>query len=84
MCLFLFVCFRAIQTPDVVSYVAAGTIDATKSATIQTFVRNLQFIIMHNKMDFSSVDLHRRCRCTNLTTSPINPQQQIAMCTGCI
>jgi hypothetical protein len=78
-------CAYNVETPDVVSYVASGALlDNAKSAAIHKFVRNLQLVIIHNKMDFAAIDMHRRCRCANLTTSPLDPTQQIATCTGCV
>jgi len=74
-----------VETPDVVSYVASGALmSAEKAAAIQRFVRRMQVIVVHNKMDFASIDMHRRCRCANQTTSPLDPRQQIATCTGCV
>merc|ERR1712232_1163513 len=44
-------------------------------------IKNMQFIIVHNTMDISSVDILRRCSCAS--TEKLK-DSIISTCTGCI
>lgn len=53
--------------------------------TAKEFIKNLQFIILHNTMDLGAVDMVRRCNCASLRVNPTqNSTRMAATCTGCI
>jgi hypothetical protein len=66
--------------PDLVSYLT----DSSKAAQTAQFVRQLQFLVVHNNMDLASVDLLRRCDCMAATTCTVTPSGVASACTGCI
>ena len=49
---------------------------------IKSFSKKLQFIIVHNNMDISSVDMIRRCYCAS--AQPKNENSLASSCLGCI
>lgn len=53
-------------------------------ASLLKFIRGLQVILVHNNMDFASIDLKRRCNCAIVSQSPLNADGVAAACTGCI
>ncbi len=68
--------------PDIVSYFT----DSSKAAATQRFIRNTQFLVVHNTMDIAALDLRRRCHCTVVTGHPgtANSARLAASCAGCI
>jgi len=68
------------QLPNVADYLT----DKAKAPVTREFTRNLQFIIVHNNMDFGALDMVRRCNCMSATTSATSPTGLAASCTGCI
>lgn len=53
------------------------------SKAARQFARDLQFVIVHNHMDFAAIDLARRCQCAVLAP-PGAAKQLTASCTRCI
>ena len=47
-------------------------------------IQHLQFIIVHNNMDFASVDMRRRSQCACLTATQATKLGFASSCTGCI
>jgi uncharacterized radical SAM superfamily Fe-S cluster-containing enzyme len=73
-------CKLNAQVPDLTTYMT----DASKREDVNTFLAGLQFIIVHNTMDFASIDLTRRCQCPILASSSVASNGLVASCTGCI
>ena len=65
---------------DVVEYMT----NSRYADTARTFIRNLQFLIVHNNMDVAGMDLVRRCNCASDTPSPLAADSVSASCSGCI
>jgi hypothetical protein len=57
--------------------------DLTIEHILQT-IKQSQVIIVHNNMDFASIDLRRRCDCACLAASGASKRGVNASCTGCI
>ncbi|PRP80922.1 hypothetical protein PROFUN_11363 [Planoprotostelium fungivorum] len=66
--------------PDLYVYLT----DKSKAAETRDFLQNLQFFVVHNNMDISSIDLVRRCNCALATHASGNNEKLIACCTGCL
>lgn len=62
--------------PDLVGYLA----DSSKANIVNEFVDKLQFLVIHNYMDISALDLSRRCDCTVLS---LEENHLVASCSGC-
>jgi hypothetical protein len=63
-------------------YVGLPDLAALDLATIMRTIKNTQIIIVHNTMDFASIDLRRRCECACLAASAANARGVAASCTG--
>lgn len=63
-------------------YVGLPDLAALDLATIMRTIKNAQIIIVHNTMDFASIDLRRRCECACLVASAANARGVAASCTG--
>ena len=63
-------------------YVGLPDLAALDLATIMRTIKNAQIIIVHNTMDFASIDLRRRCECACLAASAANARGVAASCTG--
>eukprot|EP01087_Luapelamoeba_hula_P012798 TRINITY_DN3610_c1_g3_i1.p1 TRINITY_DN3610_c1_g3~~TRINITY_DN3610_c1_g3_i1.p1 ORF type:complete len:677 (-),score=102.42 TRINITY_DN3610_c1_g3_i1:39-1796(-) len=73
----------AVELPDVVSCFT----DPSKLEATETFIHNVQFLVVHNNMDIASLDLVRRCNCSNMTSAPTagaSAAGLVASCAGCI
>eukprot|EP01090_Pellita_catalonica_P020906 TRINITY_DN7683_c0_g1_i1.p1 TRINITY_DN7683_c0_g1~~TRINITY_DN7683_c0_g1_i1.p1 ORF type:complete len:536 (-),score=55.00 TRINITY_DN7683_c0_g1_i1:5-1612(-) len=68
------------KMPDLAKYV----LDPTKADAVRDFFDNLQFVLVHNKMDIAALDIKRRCQCSNATSYPGAPSGFAASCTGCV
>jgi hypothetical protein len=64
------------KLPDVLGYL----VDKSKVDLINTFIDNIQFLIVHNHMDLAMLDLTRRCHCASLT---YDDGRLVASCAGC-
>ena len=71
-----------IDCPDVLDYLTST--DPMKQLRMKAFMRQLQVLVVHNKMDLASVDIHRRCECSVVQKSPMTDGEWIASCTGCV
>ena len=71
-----------IDCPDVLDYLTST--DPLKQLRMKAFMRQLQVVMVHNKMDLASVDIHRRCECAIVEKSPMKEGEWIATCTGCV
>ena len=71
-----------LDCPDVLDYLT--TSDVVKATRLKTFMRGLQVLVVHNKMDLASVDMQRRCECAVVERSPMKDGDWIATCTGCV
>jgi hypothetical protein len=72
-----------IQTvPDLFSYLYNPS--SSKASELFSFIRNVQLIFFHNRMDFASVDLIRRFNSANVTNNPADSQAYIATDTQCV
>eukprot|EP00696_Hemimastix_kukwesjijk_P017592 gnl/Hemi2/6275_TR2153_c0_g1_i1.p1 gnl/Hemi2/6275_TR2153_c0_g1~~gnl/Hemi2/6275_TR2153_c0_g1_i1.p1 ORF type:complete len:458 (-),score=70.27 gnl/Hemi2/6275_TR2153_c0_g1_i1:75-1448(-) len=58
--------------------------ESSKAAALNSFLDNLQFIMIHNNMDVASLDYTRRCQCASITHSKATPSGIAATCTGCM
>ena len=72
--------YTGFELPDAVDLL----LDRSADVTVQATIRNLQFICVHNNMDFAAIDYARRCQCAALTATPAAAAGFTAMCTGCI
>jgi len=70
------------KVPNVLEYLWPK--DTAKQETVREFAANTQFIVVHNLMDFASVDLVRRCRCAVVGHSDSSSSGFAASCTGCV
>jgi acyl carrier protein len=69
------------QLPNVMSYLR----DDAKSGELKGFLKNMQFIVIHNNMDFAAIDAVRRCQCAIVTRSQaMGSDKVVSSCTGCI
>ena len=71
-----------LDVPDVLSYVSGRHEES--SSRLRAVLRNMQVVVLHNKMDVASVDMQRRCECVVVQPSPVQEAQYVAQCTGCI
>eukprot|EP01097_Dermamoeba_algensis_P003712 TRINITY_DN2540_c0_g1_i1.p1 TRINITY_DN2540_c0_g1~~TRINITY_DN2540_c0_g1_i1.p1 ORF type:complete len:482 (+),score=90.93 TRINITY_DN2540_c0_g1_i1:41-1447(+) len=69
-----------VNLPDLYSYLA----DRDKADTTRRVISQMQFLMVHNHMDISSVDMTRRCQCAVVTPTVITSNGIAASCTGCI
>ena len=66
--------------PDILAHLS----DASKQASTRAVVNGLQFILVHNSMDFACIDLLRRHQCAIMTPKSLDDPTLVSQCTGCI
>jgi hypothetical protein len=71
-----------VPMPDLFTYLSSS--DPAVQQTVASFTRHLQFVVVHNTMDFASLDMQRRCECAVVGPSPVAKFGVMASCTGCL
>ena len=66
--------------PDVLSYLS----DKSKIPTGKKVVNQMQFILIHNNMDFACIDLLRRSQCSVMVPLSPGDSKLVSQCSGCI
>lgn len=66
-----------VKLPDILSIVR----QKSKADLVNSFIQNLQYIVIHNHMDISNVDMVRRCQCASVG---LDENRFISTCTGCL
>jgi len=54
---------KGVELPNMMSFLT----DKNKGQDISAFIENLQFIVIHNHMDLTNMDMVRRCDCAVLS-----------------
>jgi len=85
------------KLPDLFGFLGALS-SSEQQSEARLFLRNMQFIVIHNTMDFQALDVRRRCECAMVTPSAVAASIGLpkgtpiskggaaiaAACTGCI
>jgi hypothetical protein len=66
--------------PDITSYLTSRS----KLPEAYSFIRKMQFFVVHNNMDLAASDLLRRCDCVSMSRSTSGPTPFAPNCTGCL
>eukprot|EP00003_Mantamonas_plastica_P022352 TRINITY_DN3779_c0_g1_i1.p1 TRINITY_DN3779_c0_g1~~TRINITY_DN3779_c0_g1_i1.p1 ORF type:complete len:147 (-),score=31.05 TRINITY_DN3779_c0_g1_i1:30-470(-) len=72
--------WEGVQLPDLLGYLT----EKSKAEVTRRTIRNAQFLVVHNNMDISTIDLRRRCNCMSVSKSSMTKNGFSAACTGCI
>jgi hypothetical protein len=68
-----------VEMPNLISFIT----DKSKIAETLEFVKDMQFIIIHNHMDITMIDMVKRCNCASLVKKN-EGLDFYSGCTGCI